>query len=70
LTGQGYQGHVLESLFHEYLADSQPFSEPRLVGYGGHSNNLYDEDYSGQEKQDAEEMIREFGLHTFLGHSI
>ena len=66
LTGHGYHGHVIESLFHEYISNARIFSEPRLVGYGGHGNNLYEEDFFEQEKQCAEEMIQKFGPQTFF----
>jgi len=66
LTGQHRGGYVVESLFHEYLSQASPFSEPRLVGHGGHCNNLYEEDFSELEKQQAEEVILKFGLATFL----
>ena len=69
LTGYHQGGQVVESLFHEYLSKANLFSEPRMVGYGGHCNNPYEEDYSDREKQYADEVIQEFGFQTFLCHA-
>jgi len=69
LTGYHNGGQVVESLFHEYLSNAQRFSEPRMAGVGGHCNNPYEEDFSEQEKQRAEEIVRKFGSPTFFCHS-
>jgi hypothetical protein len=69
LTGYHHGGHVVESLFHEYISQAQGFSEPRMVGFGGHCNNPYEEDFSEQEKQHAEETVRKFGSQTFFCQS-
>jgi hypothetical protein len=66
LTGKAYGGHVIESLFYEYFDQAKSFAEPRLIGHGGHGNNLYDEEYSHEEIHFAHEILRKFGRETFL----
>lgn len=66
LVGHAYDGHVLESLFFEYLTCSSAFPEPEIVGHSGHLNYVYQEDYRLQEREEAMKTINQFGRHCFL----
>jgi hypothetical protein len=66
LTGQKRHGHVIESLFHEYLNRAVSFSEPYFIGHDGHQNRLYGEDFSEQEQRTASQIISRWGIAQFV----
>jgi hypothetical protein len=66
LTGQKRHGHVIESLFHEYLDRAVSFSEPCFIGHDGHQNRLYGEDFSEQEQRTASQIISRWGIAQFV----
>jgi len=68
LTGRAHNGHVIESLFFEYLDRASPFSEPILAGHSGHTNQPYHTEYSPREKEQAIGIMEHFGLEIFGIH--
>ncbi len=60
LTGRANRGHVIESLFWEYLPEGDNFPEPVFLGYEGHSNRLYRGDFSAEERDRANSLIQKY----------
>lgn len=69
LTGHDFNGHVLESLFFEFLDQAKTFTEPEIVGYSGHLNYVYMTDFHANEKKQAIEIVNYFGLGHFYDHT-
>jgi len=65
LTGRGFNGHVIESLFFEYLDFASSFTQPNITGYSGHSNQPYHTDFSSREKEQAVRIMETYVLEVF-----
>jgi len=65
LTGVNYQGHVIESLFYEYVSQNSSFPEPYIIGRSAHLDMIYIEDFTDEDKRDAKSIIDDLGMQTF-----
>jgi len=65
LTGQAYGGHVVESLFYEFLQTAWRLPQPVFLGHNGHTGSIYDGTYTDEEVRAAMRMLSLYGLEYF-----
>jgi len=65
-----YQKCHIERLYHYFLWQYQDLPPPVVVGRFGHTGELYDEDYSPEEKENARNLINRHGLLRGKYHAL